>query len=152
MEDRILDYFGEFEQRYRNSKKIITVKYFYYESQARLYAAKLRDEEIPCFISNANSITAFPLGGGGIGLHVMEDDSSMALHIIKEMDKANQRGHLDDDFYDADEEDIEYLKSLKTTNDLFKPALAFALILISLILVRAFLRANGAVSSWWDFI
>ena len=68
MEKKALDYFGE-ESFYTG--KIIAVKYFYFESRAYLYAARLRNEQINCFVSNTNAVTAFPLGDGGIGLHII---------------------------------------------------------------------------------
>ncbi len=149
MEEQILDYFGEFEQQYQGSKKIITVKYFFYESQARVYAAKLNESDIPCFISNANSITAFPLGGGGIGLHVIESNSTKALQLIKEMDEANKQ-NIEEDFSEADKEDIEYQKSLHEKKTNYKPLLLAVLVIIILVLVRSFLIVTGIVN--WDFI
>ena len=71
MENEILDYFGE-ESYYQG--KIIAIKYFYFESQALLYAAQLRANGVRVFVSNTNTITAFPLGNGGIGLHILEAD------------------------------------------------------------------------------
>lgn len=150
MEEQILDYFGEFDQRYRNSKKVIAIKYFYYEAQARLYAAQLKESNIPCFISNANSITAFPLGGGGIGLHVIEDDSEMALQIIHKMDEANKKQFSELDYKDVDKEEIAYLKSLNEKDKNYTIVFVLMLIIIVLLLIRSYMIINGTAT--WDFI
>ncbi len=108
--DDILDYFEEDGAAYRGA--VIAIKYFYFESQARLYAARLREAGIPCFVSNANTITAFPLGDGGIGLHVRAIDAESASGIIRELDSNDQTTDEDDAFREADHEDIAYQREL----------------------------------------
>jgi len=151
MEERILDYFGDFEQEGR----IVAVKHFFLESEAHLYAARLREADIPHYISNANIMTALPLGGGGgIGLHIREKDLSEASRIIARLDYQKQHGSTEEAYHEADAEDIEYLRSLhsepsrhKRTNYLY-----WAILLIVLLLIlRAFLRAAGVVGRWWDY-
>ena len=143
MENEILDYFHE-EEYYKG--KIIAIKYFYFESQATLYAARLKEFGIKSFISNTNTITAFPLGNGGIGLHIREIDKDHALKIIQELDhnNVNEPHHLS--FHDADHEDIAYQKNLVEQkvrkND---PILILVAIILALLLLRAFLRAAGIV-------
>ena len=58
--------------------KIVAVKYFYAESEARLYTARLREVGIRSFISNANTANTLPLGEGGVGLHVR--NQILSLH------------------------------------------------------------------------
>ena len=110
MEDEILDYFDDNDTP---APKIIAIKYFYFESKARLYAARLEEEGIPSFVSNTNSITAFPLGDAGIGLHIREADREAALTIIRHMDQLDRVGSAgDESFRDADLDDIAYQKQL----------------------------------------
>lgn len=108
MRNQILDYFGD---SYDEDTKIVTVKYFYFESEARLNAARLKKEGINCFVSNTNSITAFPLAEGGIGLHVKENDLEKATQIVLEMHE-NKIAEPELDFHEADLEEIEYQKAL----------------------------------------
>jgi len=118
MENDILDYLGE-EEYYKG--KILAIKYFYFESQAILYVARLREQGIKSFISNTNTITAFPLGNGGIGLHIREIDFDNALTIIKELDNNNQFGPQNVSFHDADHEDIAYEKALEEQKNKKEP-------------------------------
>ena len=83
MDQQILDYFEGFEENTR----IVPLKYFFFESEAHLYAARLKEAGIPCFISNANIMTVLPLGGGGgIGLHIREADLPEASRIAARLD------------------------------------------------------------------
>jgi len=144
MENQVLDFFRE-EEYYKG--KIIAVKYFYFESQALLYAARLKEHGIQSFISNANTITAFPLGNGGIGLHIREIDQDKSMNIIKELDYNDLNGPQNVSFHDADLEDIAYEKAL--TNQKNDYLIFLFLIIISLLIFRAFLRANGFIL-WGD--
>ena len=56
MDDKIS---GHFQDGTSPDDNIIAIKYFFFESNARLYAARLKDEGIPSFVSNAHSITTF---------------------------------------------------------------------------------------------
>lgn len=110
MKNRILDYFGDFED-YSENTKIVTVKYFYFEAEARLNAARLKKEGIKCFVSNTNTISVFPLGEGGIGLHVKEEDLNRATRIVMEMHE-NKITAPEQNFHEADMDEIEYQKAL----------------------------------------
>jgi len=145
-EQNILDY-SEGDNRYTG--KIITIKYFYFESQARLYVARLREQGINSFISNANTITAFPLGNGGIGLHIREIDKNQVIPIIKELDNNNINGAQDFSYRDADHEDIAYEKTIVEQENKKNPWLAICFFIISLIILRAYLRASG-ITFWAD--
>ena len=106
MKEDLLDYFDD---SFDASTRVVALRHFAFESEARLYAAGLQANDIPCFVSNANTNTAFPLGGGGIGLHVRNLDVSKAEPIIREME-ANMVA--EQDFRDADEEDIAFAKAV----------------------------------------
>lgn len=146
MEDDILDYFGDDE--FYNGR-IIAIKYFYFESQARLYAARLNEAGIRSFVSNANTITAFPLGEGGIGLHIREDDTEDAVNIIREMDKNNRSEPQNISFHDADKEDIEYEKQLAERKNKIDPVFSIIVFILFLLIVRSFLQATG-LTFWGD--
>lgn len=146
MEDKILDYFDEFDENIR----IVVAKYFHFESEAYLYAARLKEADIPCFISNGNMGTALPLGSGAISLHVKESDLLAASKIIRGLDNRKAVERTEDSFHDADLADIQYQQQLHQGKN--KPDwVIFSLILvIILIIIRAYLRASGWIDSWWD--
>ncbi len=134
MKDQVLDYFGDFEDEFDQNTKIVTVKYFYFESEARLFAAGLKDAGIKCFVSNTNTITAFPLGGGGIGLHVKEEDLKLATAIVQKMEK-NKNTVPDEDFRNADLEEIAYQKSLNKPPLDLSPTNFFAFIILLILII-----------------
>jgi hypothetical protein len=149
MDEQVLDYFGEFEE----SSRIVAVKHFFLESEAHLYAARLREAGIPHYISNANIMTAIPLGGGGgIGLNVRESDLAEASRIVARLDYQKARHSKEENYHDADEEDIEYLRTLNSHSSAWGNYIYWGIIAVVLLLIlRAFLRAAGVVESWWDY-
>ncbi len=138
--NELLDYF---DPEGEVNEKIITVKYFYFEAPARLYAARLRQQGIQSFITNVNTITAFPLGDGGIGLHIRERDYESALPLIYELDNNSKTRPTHISFHDADHEDIAFEKSLSEQENKKDALLILFLILLGLILIRAFMRSSG---------
>lgn len=140
--NELLDYFSPEGDA---NEKIITVKYFYFEAPARLYAARLRQQGIQSFITNVNTITAFPLGDGGIGLHIRERDCESALPLINELDKNSKTRPSHISFHDADHEDIAFEKSLSEQENKNDTLLLFFLIFLGLILIRAFMRSSGVL-------
>ncbi len=151
MDQQIPGHLGDFEENTR----IIPLKYFFFESEARLYGARLREAGIPCFISNANIMTALPLGGGGgIGLHIREADLEEASQIVARLDYLEENGSGEDSFHNADHDDIEYQRALNEPPMAIKTGQAWYWLVIGiafLVILRAFLRAAGAVESWRDF-
>jgi len=144
MDNEILDYFDEFEDRFDQHVKIVAVKYFYFESEARLYAARLKEAGIKSFLSNANTSTVIPLGEGGIGLHINEEQLPEATRIIKKLDIFNKREltESDQNFRDADHEDIAYERDVQRqrahkVDPTYMIITAFLVLIILLALVKA---------------
>ena len=148
MENEILDYFADNEY-YKG--RIIAIKYFYFESQARLYAARLREVGIKCFVSNANTITAFPLGDGGIGLHIREKDFEEASQIIRKMDKNNLHDQNDFSFRDADEDDIQFFIDVSKKNNKIDRAYITIVIILLLVILSSFLIAMDSTIAFYAY-
>ena len=148
MENEILDYFADNEY-YKG--RIIAIKYFYFESQARLYAARLREVGIKCFVSNANTITAFPLGDGGIGLHIREKDFEEASQIIRKMDKNNLHDQNDFSFRDADEDDIQFFIDVSKKNNKIDRAYITIVIILLLVILSSFLIAMDSTIAFYPY-
>ena len=147
MEEEILDYFSD-DEFYKG--RIIAIKYFYFETQAMIYAARLKQVGIRSFVSNANTITAFPLGEGGIGLHIKEDDTEDAIGIIREMDKNNKIGLQNISYHDADLDDIEYEKQIAEKRDKIDPVFILIIFILLLLIIRAFPKRLQALHFWGD--
>lgn len=134
--------------------RIVVVKKFFFESQAHLYAARLKEAGIPNFISNANMMTALPLiEGGGIGLHVREADLPDAARIIARLDyQAQNPDPAGESFHDAGHDEIAFQKALAEGNQTHARRIAFWLVaaIILLLILRAFLRAAGLVENRLD--
>lgn len=139
---------------FQPTDRIVVIKHFFSESEAHIYAARLKQADIPCFISNANIMTALPLGGGGgIGLHVREQDLSLAQRIVSQLDFQHNADY-EENYRDADEAEIAYLKSLKEQREAtsnWSLLLWLAFFFAFLLILRAFLRAAGIVESWRDY-
>lgn len=83
----ILDYFDELT---RQNARTVAVKRYYFEYEAQIDAAALRDAGIPCFVSNALSSTNIPTSFPGIGLMVLEEDQVRAEALLL------QNGRMDE--------------------------------------------------------
>ncbi len=147
MEDQILDSFDEFDEQTR----IVVIKHFYFESQARLYAARLKEAGIKCVVSNATLQTMLPVEQGGIKLLVRETDYEAAGQIVREMDQLNNENTMEGSFHEIDQQGIAYLKSLDKEKKGNVWLQWLVVLILLLLLIRAFLRAGGWVESGWDF-
>ena len=141
-----LDYFGGFEEDVR----VVAVRYFSFVSEASLYAAQLREAGIHCFISNANSVTLLPVEQPGIGLHVRAEDADAADALIREIEEQAQQAPAVS-FHDADEEEIEYLRSVNEEAQGSNALLWLVLLIIGLLIFRTFARAAGWAPVLWDW-
>ena len=130
--DDILDYPEEFEGPFDAHAGLVAIKWFFLEAEARVYAARLREAGIYSFVSNANTTTMLPFGGGGIGLHVKVSDRSEAHNIIRELDKFNEQERVEESYHDYDEEDIAYLREVEAHNTRKTGPLAIIVVLIVL--------------------
>lgn len=75
----ILDYFDELA---RHNARTAVVGYFYFDFEAQVAAARLRDAGIPCYVSNAISATQLPSASPSIGVHVLEADLARAKAVL----------------------------------------------------------------------
>ena len=151
MEDEILDYF---EQEFDKDTRIIAVKYFYFEPEARLYAARLKEVGIPSFISNTNVSTALALGEGGIGLHIKEKDLIEASKLIAKLDADKKKDwETTDSYKEVDLEEIRYLQAVTAAEKSRAHTLYIGVgIIIMLLILRALIRARGVgfLEVWRD--
>ncbi len=98
----------EFEE----NVQIVKIKSFYTEQEARLYEAHLKAAGIASFVTDANTITAIPLGVGGIGLHVKMQDVEAARRLFEDLESSARRSDVEVSFHDADQAEIEYQRAL----------------------------------------
>jgi hypothetical protein len=96
---------------FKKGVKVIIAKRFLHESLAEIYKAKLAEKDIKSFISNANTSTMIPFVGGGFTLHIDEADKDDVLKIVTKLDQ-NFENPVEQDFRDADMEDIIYAKEV----------------------------------------
>ena len=145
MEEGAVDQFGEFD----SEVKVVAVKYFFLASEAYLYAARLKEEGIAHFLTNANTVTTLPLADQSIGLFVRESDLAAAAAVVARMDYQKTRPAPEQSFRDADQGEIEYQRALhrgRQVDWLF----LFILTLIGLVIVRMLLRSSGIFQAWGD--
>ena len=142
----LLDDFGEFEE----NVQVIAIRYFLFDSEAQLYAARLKEAGIRCFISNANTVSILPVEQPGIGLHIRADETKAAQAILTQIDHQLQEDPQQS-YHDADEEEIEYLRSLKEGTQGGNALLWIVAIIIGLLIFRSLARAAGWAPSYWDW-
>lgn len=138
-----------FNEGFDNSTRIVTIKYFSFESEARIYAARLDEAGIKSFISNANTSTVIHLGQSSIGLHVKEEEAEQATLIIRKLDyKGAQPSLKEASFHDADEEDIAFERSLNQKNTI-NPIIGIIVIIMVLIMLIAALISTNTIKQFW---
>ncbi len=152
MSNQLLDYFNDFEDRFDPDARVVVLKFFNFESEARLYAARLKEAGIRSFISNANSHTVIPIGGGSIGLHIKEADLPGAQLIVRKLDAHNSKEPEHISFHDADQEDIAYERALheKKSNKL-DPVILIIATIILLLLAQLLLRGGSIIHPVWGW-
>ncbi|MCB0641393.1 MAG: DUF2007 domain-containing protein [Phaeodactylibacter sp.] len=133
----------------RNEQRLLLLRNFQQESLANLYAAQLRHDGIPCFLSNQNAHTAIPGGFTDIGLHVRAADLARATSLLELLDQQLQ---TEEDFYEADLEEIAFQKTLNQPPLLSFSRMGWLLLLIVVLLVlRALARAQFWVPNFDSF-
>ncbi len=119
MKDDILDSFENWDDK---SSKLVRIKQFDFETEAQFYRTRLQSEGIPCFLTNTNTTTllsGYSIATGGVSLYVKASDVDAVLLILDELDY-NKSRKLDEDFREADLEEILYQKSLHESKHQFK--------------------------------
>ncbi len=121
-----------------NHQQTILIKHFYQETEAHLYAAKLRESGIESFFSNANMNSMFTADFASIGLHVDQEDAVKAQQIIEGLDLQSASDDPNFSYEEASEEDILLEKGLlearhQRSNRIFY-FIAAAILLVGIIL------------------
>ena len=122
------------EGDFKEGVEIVLIKHFYQESEAHLYAAKLKDEGIDSFLSNTNMNTALTVDFANVGLHVNKKDVRQASLIIEGLDLQQASRDPNFSYEDATPEEIELEKGLLAANQK-KSDNIFYLIAILLLIV-----------------
>lgn len=131
MREEILDYF----EQNGKTPEVVVFRYFTFESEAHICAARLREESIPCFISNSYMSTVLPLGGTSeVSIYIRLRDLDAAEYISKEMEALDNQALI----YEEDTPPMAVPNRWMTN----RWVRYFFLLLIVLLLVRAFLRAR----------
>lgn len=140
------NYYEEFDG-FDKKTRILVLKQFFFESEAHIYAARLREEGIRCEISSATIQTILPVEQAGIKLLVRESDLEEATKIIALMDMQKEMVP-EGPFHDIDKDEIKYMQEVEKGN---RNLLWIVLFILAILVLRAFLRAAGLIDSSWDF-
>lgn len=133
---------------FRDDVRVVILRRFEHEAQANIYAARITEAGIHCFISNATTGGILPFIPGGFVMHVAESDLPEARAILEEMD-GNLKIQSNLDYRDASLEDIEYEKTVYQNEQKIDrwegKYIAFAIIILAIILyvVYAFFSGNN---------
>jgi hypothetical protein len=152
MEDEIVDDFNgpdDFEG-FDQKTRILVLKQFFFESEAHIYAARLREAGIRCEIASATIQTMLPVEQAGIKLLIRESDLEEATQIVAVMDRQKEMVP-EGPFHDIDKEEIVYLQEVEKDKKGNRNLLWIALFILVILILRAFLRGAGLIDSRWDF-
>ena len=122
----------------KNDEQLIFVRKFYNQSQAELYAARLREQGIQHFLTNRHMNSMLHMATSEIGIQILKKDLSTVEGLFAALDELNAV-EPEQSFHDADLDDIYYEKSL---NDAKKGHFSLGLTLIVIILIMLILMFN----------
>ena len=125
-----------------SSDQLVLVKQFYLESEAAIYAARMRESGIKAILQNDTAYVMLPVGEKGIRLFVPVGDIEFANDLIGEMDR-NSLQPVDESFHDADLDDILYQKALHHGAVSSKMMYIAIIMSIILILYVCYLSSSG---------
>jgi hypothetical protein len=132
MQEEILDYF----EQNGETPEIVVFRYFTFESEAYICAARLREENIPCFISNSYMSTVLPLGGTSeVRIYLRLSDLEAAEYIFKAMESLDNQALI----HKREDDSPMALANGWMANRWVR---YFFILLIVLLLLRACLRAK----------
>ena len=126
------------ESAFHRNVKVVIAKRFVDPALASIVQARLEQEGISSFLSNSNTSQLIPFNEGGVILHVNETDLEEVHKIIRNIE-SELSNPVDDDFRDADMEEIMYQKNLyekdKRIREASPKTLIIALAIIAIIIL-----------------
>lgn len=131
------------EPAYRENVKFVIARRFGYLPEARIYDATLRDAGIRSFLSNTNTSQLLPFMDGGITLHVPDHQMEQAREIMAILDEEAARPPFDEDYRDADHDDIEFARLISRREEMLNsgPGQRTLLIVLSIAAIGALVYA-----------
>lgn len=121
---------------------MITIRKFVSLQKAELFAAALRDRGIPAMINHTHLNSMLPIGE--ISLNIPESAELEARQIIEEME-FNELHEVEEDFREADIDDIIYQKELNS-RDKGRINLAVLVVLILIICLLLYITFTNNTS------
>lgn len=119
--------------QFEENVQFVIARRFLTITEAKIYETILLNAGIKAFLSNVNTSQMLPFTDGGISLHVASHQKTEAFELIKELDNEAVKP-FDEDYREADHDDIEFAKQVKTREELLQrsrpAALAAGIILI----------------------
>ena len=92
--------------------RFVILRHYANMAEASIYVAHLNAAGIRAFLSNTNTSQLLPFAEGGIGLHVLENQVEEAREIVEGLEEEVAQPY-DDDYRDADHDDIEFVRQVK---------------------------------------
>ena len=127
---------------FRSDIKTIILKRFISIAEAKIYEARLNEAGIRTFLSNTNTGQLLPFHDGGIVLHIQENDLEEAADIVAILDRDAVLPY-EEDYREADHDDIDYARQLKETEDnLERSKPNWLIVFLILLLIAIFLLSE----------
>jgi len=135
------------ENEFKEGVKVMLIKRFVFSNEAYLAAASLKAAGIKCFVGNSTMGTLVPFSEGSFTLHINQTDQAAAIALLADFE--NSTAIEDEDFRDANKEDIEYEKEVREQEELVEkasPKMAIKLLIALLIFTVIFFLIKNRIN------
>lgn len=131
-------------------RDFLRIAYFADERKAALFQARLEEEGIPSFLSNAHANALIPQLGGGVGIHINKEDLELSKEILANFQKLQAGDDSVFTHHEATHDDINYEKEIHTHKTGVAVLPLLAILLLILFVLRYIAKANGILPQFFE--
>lgn len=131
-------------------RDFLRIAFFSDERKAALFQARLEEEGIPSFVSNAHANVLIPQMGGGVGIHINKEDLELSKEILANFQKLQYSDESVFTHHEATHEDIEYEKEIHSTRNGAGIWSKLAIALLILFVLRYLAKSNGILPQFFE--
>lgn len=124
-------------------RDFIRIAFFTDERKAALFQARLEEEGIPSFLSNAHANALIPQLGGGVGIHINKEDLELSKEILANFQRLQDNDESVFTHHEATHEDIEYEKGIHKPKKSAALLPLIAIFLLILFVLRYVAKSKG---------
>ena len=131
-------------------RDFLRIAYFADERKAALFQARLEEEGIPSFLSNAHANALIPQLGGGVGIHINKEDLELSKEILANFQTLQDGDDSVFTHHEATHDDINYEKEIHTKKTSVAILPLLAIFLLILFILRYVAKSNGILPQFFE--